>query len=82
MTLPFFVLHRRHDTFSDEAVVEIVLRLIDGEDPARLSELAKAMLARRAGVDDFNALKVALAQSKKAIVDAWAGVFGGKRKGR
>lgn len=59
----------------------IVLRLLGGEDPAKLSPAARLMLANRVGIDDFDALKLALAEARKCVGDAWVQVFGNKRKG-
>lgn len=60
----------------------IVLRLIDGEDPARLPDTARAMLAEAGEQVDFDALKTALAQSKQAVSEAWFLIFGSRRKAK
>jgi hypothetical protein len=39
------------------------------------------MFARAAQCDDFDALKVALAAAKNAVIAVWVQVFGGKRRG-
>jgi glutamate-ammonia-ligase adenylyltransferase len=59
----------------------IVLRLVDGADPVKLSAEVRAMFARAAQCDDFDALKVALAAAKNAVIAVWVQVFGGKRRG-
>jgi glutamate-ammonia-ligase adenylyltransferase len=58
----------------------VVLRLVDGADPARLADSSKAMLAAAAKARDFDTLKSVLADARKTVVAAWAQVFGTKRK--
>lgn len=60
----------------------VVLRLIEGEDPPKQPVAAKAMMAAATGMADFDALKAALEDAKRAVLAAWEAVFAVKRKAR
>src|SRR3546814_17757611 len=60
----------------------VVLRLIDSDNPAQLSDPVKAMLAASAGSSDFETLKTELADAKRIVTEAWLQVLGTRRKGK
>ena len=60
----------------------VVLRLIEGDEPSKQPAAAKAMMAAATGMADFDALKAALEDAKRAVLAAWEAVFAVKRKAR